>query len=186
MCGSFKYYSWIQDFEVDFPQKVSLEMLNKIDLNSFSDLFSVLLWAIDHLNLKLLTLFRHKASFKIWILKGQDFWNYELSSMWMWHCCGHHFVRLSNLLLMHQCIVDFITLLYMTSYKYRIFLFVSDENSNRYHHINITIDHVTFPLQNALIAGQTTLDKTAQCYIRYKFYDKGTSLVFKDFHIKET
>ena len=60
-------------------------------------------------------------------------------------------------------------------------LFVLDENSNRYHHINITIDHVTFPLQNALIAGQTTLDKTAQCYVRYKFYDKGTSLSLKIF-----
>lgn len=47
-----------------------------------------------------------------------------------------------------------------------------DENSNHYHHINITIDHVTFPLQNALIVGQNTLDKTAQCYVRYKFYDK--------------
>ncbi|WAQ99921.1 C2CD3-like protein [Mya arenaria] len=47
-----------------------------------------------------------------------------------------------------------------------------DESSNRYHHINITVDQVTFPLQSALIAGQNTLDKTAQCYIRYKFYDK--------------
>ncbi|XP_053399357.1 C2 domain-containing protein 3-like [Mercenaria mercenaria] len=47
-----------------------------------------------------------------------------------------------------------------------------DEDSNRYHHINITIDHVNFPVQNALIAGQNTLDKTAKCYVRYKFYDK--------------
>ena len=30
-----------------------------------SDLFSVHLWAIDHLNLKLLTLCMHTASFKI-------------------------------------------------------------------------------------------------------------------------
>ncbi|KAH3835312.1 hypothetical protein DPMN_108663, partial [Dreissena polymorpha] len=47
-----------------------------------------------------------------------------------------------------------------------------DEDSNRYHHVSITIDQVSFPLQNALIAGQNTLDKTAQCYVRYKFYDK--------------
>lgn len=51
--------------------------------------------------------------------------------------------------------------------------YLSDEDNNRYHHMNITIDHVNFPLQNALIAGQNTLDKTAKCYVRYKFYDKG-------------
>ena len=28
MGGSFQDYSWIQDFEADFPQKVSLKMLN--------------------------------------------------------------------------------------------------------------------------------------------------------------
>ena len=31
MCG----YSLIQDFETDFPQKVSLKMLNEGDFNSF-------------------------------------------------------------------------------------------------------------------------------------------------------
>ena len=29
-------YSWIQDFEVDFPQKVGLKMLSFADYNSFS------------------------------------------------------------------------------------------------------------------------------------------------------
>ena len=47
MGESFKKYSWIQDFEADFPQKVSLKMLNKGDYNSFSDLFSVCLKTID-------------------------------------------------------------------------------------------------------------------------------------------
>ena len=56
MDESFQNYSLTQDFEADFPRKVSLKMLNQADLNSFSDLFSVHLWANDHLNLKLLTL----------------------------------------------------------------------------------------------------------------------------------
>ena len=42
-------YSWIQDFEADFPQKVSLQMLNLGDHDSFSDLFLVCLRIIDHL-----------------------------------------------------------------------------------------------------------------------------------------
>ena len=65
MGGSFQDYSLIQDFEVDFPQKVSLKMLNKADFNSLFDLFSVHLWAIDHFNLTLLTLCKHTASLKI-------------------------------------------------------------------------------------------------------------------------
>ena len=39
MGESFQDYSWIQDFEADFPQKVNLKMLNYGDHNSFSDLF---------------------------------------------------------------------------------------------------------------------------------------------------
>ena len=35
----FQDYSLIQDFEADFPQKVSLKILNSGDNNSFSDLF---------------------------------------------------------------------------------------------------------------------------------------------------
>ena len=42
-------YSWIQDFEADFPQKVGLKMLNSADNNSFSDLVSVYLKVFDHL-----------------------------------------------------------------------------------------------------------------------------------------
>ena len=50
-------------FEADFPQKIGLKMLNWAVFNSFSGLFSVHLRAIDNLNLKLLTLCKHKAKF---------------------------------------------------------------------------------------------------------------------------
>ena len=39
MGESFQDYSWIHDFEADFPQKFSLKMLNKGDRNSFSVYF---------------------------------------------------------------------------------------------------------------------------------------------------
>ena len=52
MGESFQDYSIIKDFEADFPQKISLKMLNNGDYNSFSDLFSDCLKTIDHLNLK--------------------------------------------------------------------------------------------------------------------------------------
>ena len=38
MGESLQDYSWIQDFEADFPQKVSLKMLNSAGNSSFSDL----------------------------------------------------------------------------------------------------------------------------------------------------
>ncbi|XP_060074176.1 C2 domain-containing protein 3-like [Ylistrum balloti] len=47
-----------------------------------------------------------------------------------------------------------------------------DEGCGQYHQITVCMDQVSFPLQNALIAGQTNLDKTARCYVRYKLYDK--------------
>ena len=43
MGESFQDYSWIQDFEADFPYKVSLKMLNSAGNDSFSDLVSVYL-----------------------------------------------------------------------------------------------------------------------------------------------
>ena len=42
MGEQFQGYSRIQDFEADFPKKVSLKILNWADYNSFSDLFSVI------------------------------------------------------------------------------------------------------------------------------------------------
>ena len=56
-------------------------MLNSADNKGFSDLFSVCLKTIDHLNLKLLKFCRHTASFKIRISKVQDFGNFKLSPM---------------------------------------------------------------------------------------------------------
>ena len=34
MRESFQDYSWIQDFEADFPKKVSLKIMNLADYNS--------------------------------------------------------------------------------------------------------------------------------------------------------
>ena len=48
MGESFQDYSWVQDFEADFPLKVSLKMLNNAD-NNFSGLVSVYLKVFDHL-----------------------------------------------------------------------------------------------------------------------------------------
>ena len=62
-----------QDFEADFPQKVSLKMLNNGDHNSLFDLFSVCLRTFDHLNLKLRIFRGHTANFKIGVAKVQDF-----------------------------------------------------------------------------------------------------------------
>ncbi|XP_059149560.1 C2 domain-containing protein 3-like [Physella acuta] len=41
------------------------------------------------------------------------------------------------------------------------------------HNITVSVDQVTFPVTCALLVGQTELDPTARCYVRYKFYDKG-------------
>ena len=52
MVESFQDYSWIQDFEADFPLKVSLKMLNLGDYNRFSYLYTVCLktFKIDIVN----------------------------------------------------------------------------------------------------------------------------------------
>ena len=84
MGESFQDYSWIQDFEADFPQKVHLKMLNLGDHNSFSDLFSVCLRTFDHLNLKLWIYSGHTANFKNEVWKVQDCGNFELSPMGPW------------------------------------------------------------------------------------------------------
>ena len=48
MGESFQDYSWIQDFEADFPEKFSLKMLNSAGNNSFSNLVSVYQKVFDH------------------------------------------------------------------------------------------------------------------------------------------
>ena len=81
MGESFQDYSWTQDFEADFPQEVSLKILNYGDHNSFFDLFSVCLRTIDHLNLTLWIFSGHTASSKYGVLKVQDYGNVEISPM---------------------------------------------------------------------------------------------------------
>ena len=62
---SLQDYSWIQDFEADFPKKVSLKMLIKADNISFPDIFTVNLKTIDHINIKNHSIGWPNTSFKI-------------------------------------------------------------------------------------------------------------------------
>ena len=52
------------NFEADFPQKVSLKILNSAACSSFCDLFSDCLKTINYLNMNLLIFCRHTAGFK--------------------------------------------------------------------------------------------------------------------------
>ena len=52
MGESFQDYSWIHDFDADFPQKVSPKIVNYSDSNGHFGFTSVDLKTIDHLNLK--------------------------------------------------------------------------------------------------------------------------------------
>ena len=47
MVESFQDYPRILDFDADFPQKASLKILNKVDYNSFFDLFINYLQTIE-------------------------------------------------------------------------------------------------------------------------------------------
>ena len=77
----FRIIPGFRILRLTFPRKwASKDWIEVIIIGSF-DLFSVHLKAMDHLNLKMLILCRHTASFKIWISKFQDFWNFELSPM---------------------------------------------------------------------------------------------------------
>ena len=67
-----------------FHRKSSSKCRIKEIIFSFSDLFSVCLRKIDHLILKLWIFSGHTASFKIEIMKVQEFENFELSSMYMY------------------------------------------------------------------------------------------------------
>ena len=82
MGESFQDNSWIQDFGADFPQKVSLKILNLADYNSFSGFLIVYLKTIDHLNMKLLLFYRHNARLRFKFLKFRIFeiWTFTLTS----------------------------------------------------------------------------------------------------------
>ena len=54
---------------------------NEGDYNGFTDLFSVCLMTIDHLNLKLWIYLVALLQVLRWDLKVQNFWNFELSPM---------------------------------------------------------------------------------------------------------
>ena len=70
-------YSWIQDFEADFPQKVSL----KCWIREFI-IASLIYFQSVHLNFKLWIFSGHTASFKTGVSKVQDFGNFELPPMY--------------------------------------------------------------------------------------------------------
>ena len=61
----------------------SLKMLNSADYYRFSNLYSVCLKTIDHFSFKFGIFSEHNASFKIEVLKVQDFGNFELSPIWL-------------------------------------------------------------------------------------------------------
>lgn len=50
------------------------------------------------------------------------------------------------------------------------------DSHHNVHNITVSVDQVTFPVTCALVTGQTELDPTARCYVRYKFYDKGKNI----------
>ena len=64
-------------------------MLNSADHYTVSDLYSVCLQTIDHLCFKFRIFSEQIASFKMGVLKVQDFGNFELSTM---HTYRMHFV----------------------------------------------------------------------------------------------
>ena len=82
MDENFQDYSWIQDFEADFPQ-VSLKMLNLGGHNAPSLIYfqSVYGQLTIILNLKLWIFSGHTARFNIEVSKVKEFGNFELSHM---------------------------------------------------------------------------------------------------------
>ena len=79
---SFQDYSWIQDFEADFLWKVSLKIMNSVDYDRISDLFSVKIKTINIQTCNCDYFEGILQVFKIWVFKVQDFGNYELSPMY--------------------------------------------------------------------------------------------------------
>ena len=52
---------------------------------------------------------------------------------------------------------------------------IVDDAAERRFEVTVSVDDVGFPLQNAMFAGQTNLNPAAACYVRYRFYDRGTT-----------
>ena len=88
-----KYYhklAWVKVFRISpefrilrltFHRKLASKCWIREITIANSDLFSVCLKTIGHLNLKMWIFCGHAASFTICFSKGQDFWNFELSPM---------------------------------------------------------------------------------------------------------
>lgn len=49
----------------------------------------------------------------------------------------------------------------------------TDESDTCQFKVLVAVDVVSFPVANVLLATQKRLDYMPQCYIRYKFYDRG-------------
>jgi C2 domain-containing protein 3 len=49
---------------------------------------------------------------------------------------------------------------------------MADEEAGACYKTVVSIEHVVFPLENALIVGQTKLDSNTRVYVRYKVYDR--------------
>ena len=100
-----------KDFEADFPQKVSLKILNWADYYGFFDLISVYLKTIDHLNLKLLIFIGKLQVSRFDFQKDQDFGNFELPPMQSSILFSYKFspkqrgvVQLYQVLNLHVCV----------------------------------------------------------------------------------
>ena len=57
-----------------------------------------------------------------------------------------------------------------------LIVYCSDDAEERRFEVTVSVNDVGFPLQNALFAGQPSLNPAAACYVRYKFYDRSTLL----------
>ncbi|XP_066282765.1 C2 domain-containing protein 3-like isoform X2 [Branchiostoma lanceolatum] len=65
-------------------------------------------------------------------------------------------------------------------------LWIDDDSSmTKTCELLVSVSDVWFPLHCALLAGQDKLDKSARCYIRYKFYDKAPTCS-KSHHLEFT
>lgn len=80
---------------------------------------------------------------------------------------------MSYFFLLSEDVFGSCTVLLTQGFTSQVTLLFSDEGSGRFQNITVSVDQACFPVQNALITGQNSLDKSARCYVRYKFYDKG-------------
>ena len=56
---------------------------------------------------------------------------------------------------------------------------ITDDVDERFCSVTVAVDDVCFPLTNALFAGQTKLDPSAACYVKYRLYDKSKDWLWR-------